>query len=128
MKLNVQDYFQNFYDTMIFHPVIGGLNVQFVKWSFFDAAYDSIIKIDKLFSTVDKNTFRQEMMALRMELIGLSFYFHNSKRDELLLAQSVFTKNYLRDNGSLEIWETMHEYNKVISESSMRFVKGDREL
>ena len=128
MKVTVQDFFQTFYDTMIFHPVIGGLDVQFVKWSFFDTAYDSIVKIDKLFSSVDKNAFRQEMMALRMELIGLSFYFHNSKKDELLLAQSVFTKNYLRDNGSLEIWDTMLVYNKVISESSGSYIEGNRPL
>jgi len=125
MNVNVQDFFKDFYDRMIFHPVFWGLDF---KWFFLDTAYNEIVKIDKLFGSVDRDAFRKEMIALRMELIAFSFYIHNSKKDELLLAQSVFTKNYLQDNGSLDIWDTMLEYNKVISESSCRHLEGNRPL
>jgi hypothetical protein len=69
-KTSIKDFFQNFYDTMVFNPVIAG---QDIKWSYIDAAYDSIVKRDKLFDSVDKDIFRKEMMAVRMEMVGLAF-------------------------------------------------------
>jgi len=65
MKVSIQDFCQDFYDSQIFHPVIAG---QDMKWSYIDTAYDSIVKKDKLLNSVDRNVFRKEMMAVRMEM------------------------------------------------------------
>ena len=122
MKVSVQDFFQDFYDSQVFHPVIAG---QDMKWSYIDTAYDSIVKIDKLFNSVDRNVFRKEMMAVRMEMVGLAFT-HKIKNKEQLLNQSLFTEDYLNKIAQSEIWDIMGEYNQAIARSSTDITKGER--
>jgi hypothetical protein len=124
MKVSVQDFFQDFYDSQVFHPVIAG---QDMKWSYIDIAYDSIVNIDKLFNSVDRNIFRKEMIAVRMDMVGLAFT-HIIKNMERLLNQSLFTKDYLIKNGQSEIWDIMGEYTHAIAKSSTDIVKGERAL
>ncbi|MBN1176917.1 MAG: hypothetical protein JXA51_04475 [Dehalococcoidales bacterium] len=123
MKISVKDFFQDFYDSQVFHPVIAG---QDMKWTYIDTAYDSVVKIDRLFTSVDRNTFRKEMIALRMEMIGLVFT-HNIKKKEQLLNQSLFTKDYLDENAQSEIWDIMGEYNQSIAMST-DIGKNEKEL
>lgn len=123
MKVRVQNFFQDFYNSQVFHPVIAGDDL---KWSYIDEVYDSIIEKDKAFHLVDKNIFRKEMMALRMEMIGLAFS-HNIKNKELLLSQSLFTKKYLENNNEPELWDIMGEYNKGVA-MSMDYSKNEREI
>jgi hypothetical protein len=100
----------------MFHPVIAG---QDFKWIYIDTAYDNIVKIDKLFSSVDRNVFRKEMMSMRMEVIGLAFK-HNVKDKKNLLNQSLFTRDYLIKNDESELWDIMGDYNQVIAMSSIK--------
>ncbi len=122
MKVSVQDFCQDFYDSQVFHPIIAG---QDMKWSYIDTAYDSIVKIDKLFKSVYRNVFRKEMMAVRMEMVGLAFT-HNVKNKEKLLNQSLFTRDYLTKNAQSELWDIMGEYNQSIAMSSTDIAKGER--
>jgi hypothetical protein len=122
MRVSVQDFFQDFYDSQVFHPVIAG---QDMKWAYIDTAYDTIIKADNLFNSVDRNVFRKEMLALRMEMIGLAST-HNVKNAERLLNQSLFTRDYLYKNGEPEIWDIMGEYNQSIAMSSTDIAKSER--
>ena len=123
MNISVRDFFQDLYDSQVFHPIIAGDDL---KWSYIDEVYDSIIEKDKAFKSVDKNVFRREMMALRMEIIGLAFS-HNIKNKELLLNQSLFTKKYLENNNESELWDTMAEYNKGIA-MSMDYLKNEKSI
>jgi hypothetical protein len=115
-KVNIFDFCQDLYDSKIFYPIIAG---QDFKWLYIDTAYNKIIEIDKLFNSVDRSIFRKEMMAVRMEVIGLAFK-HQIKNKEILLNQSLFTRDYLIKNAESELWEIMGDYNKVIAMSSTK--------
>ena len=61
MKVSIQDFYQNYYDTQVFQ--------QDAKWTIIDMSYDSSVRIDNIFGSVEKDAFRREMIALNMELI-----------------------------------------------------------
>lgn len=123
MKLSVLDFFQDFYDSQVFHPIIDG---QDLKWLIIDTAYDSMCKIDNIFSAVDRDVFRKEMIAVRMEMVALAF-IHKIKDMQQLLNQSAFTKRYLDENSHSGIWDIMGEYNQSIAFSSTKIADSERE-
>jgi hypothetical protein len=120
--VRIQEFLQDLYDKWVFHPIIAG---QDVKWFYIDSIYDDIVKIDKLFSLVDKDVFRKEMLAIRMEMVGLAFT-HNVKKKDILYNQSLFTVDYLNKNNQSELWDIMGEYNNVIALSTTYTTNGER--
>lgn len=121
-KISVEEFCQQFYDSKIFHAAstdkdFGSVLVENV--------FELVAEADQSFVGVDKDMLRREMTALRIELFSLAF-MHHVKKDEHLLAQSVFTKSYLERNGQLEIWDTMLAYNHAIAASSTEIVSGLR--
>ena len=121
-KVSIEEFCQQFYDSQIFHPVIAGQDASSL---YMEEVFNFVVEADQSFAAVDKTVFKREMIALRIELFGLAF-MHHVKKDEHLLAQSVFTRNYLEQNGQLEIWNIMPEYNKAIAASSTEIVSGVR--
>jgi hypothetical protein len=89
MKVSVEEFFQDFYERQVFHSIIAE---QDIKWAYIDAAYNSILEKDESFSSVDIDVFRKEMIAVRMEMVGLAFAYSIKDREKLL-NQSIFTKN-----------------------------------
>jgi hypothetical protein len=96
-----------------------------MKWTYIDTAYDSIVKKDKLFSSVDRTVFRKEMLAVRMEIFALVLT-HKIRKEEIVLNQSLFTKDYLSKINESELWDIMGEYNQAIARSMHDLVKGER--
>jgi hypothetical protein len=76
------------------------------------------------FEGVDKSLFRREMTALRLEMFALAWLhrFNAEKSFE----QSSCTRRYLEEIGNLDIWEIMHEYTHVVSESVTLNAKGEK--
>jgi len=113
-KISVEECCEEFYDKNIFHAIIAGID----GWSvLLDAYSKSVTEADTSFSSIDPTLFRQEMTAVRMEVFALAFA-RKVKREDLTLVQSFFTRRYLEENGKLDIWDIMLEYNRAISDSA----------
>jgi hypothetical protein len=123
MKVSIHNFFQSYYDLKIFYPVIAG---QVKKWFYIDILYDNNVKIDKTFSSINRNIFREELLAARLEIIGLVFT-HTVNKKNLLLNQLLFTQEYLQKNAQLKIWEIMGAYNQAIM-LSMDIEKNEKEV
>ena len=121
-KIGIEEFCREFYDTQIFHPIIAGTDVGSVFW---ETVFKSVVEADQSFATIDPTLFRKEMTALRMELFGLA-WMHKFKREEYTIPQSLFTKRYLEENGRLDIWDIMGEYNQAIAQSSVMTATGEQ--
>ena len=121
-KISIEEFCREFYDTQIFHPIIAEIDV----WSaFLETVSKSVSEADQSFAAIDLTLFRKEMTALRMELFGLA-WMHKFKREEYTIPQSLFTKRYLEENGRLDIWDIMGEYNQAIAQSSVMTATGEQ--
>ena len=107
-KLSIEECCKQFYDSNIFHAIVSGID----GWSIYlDTTFQTIAEVDQSFLSVDPILFRNEMTALRMELFA--FALGSSKKfnpEKFTCPQSILTKSYLEENGSLEIWNIMGEY------------------
>ena len=112
-RISIEEFCQQFYDSEIFHPIIGGRDV----WSgFLATVLNSVAEADRSFSAIDPAVLEQEMTALRIELFGLA-WMHHWREERLLLPEIAFTKRYLELNGKPEIWHAMLDYNRTIARS-----------
>ncbi len=120
--IGIEEFCREFYDKQIFHAMIGGIDA----WSaFLETVFKSVSEADPSFAKIDTILFQREMTALRVELFGLA-WLHKFKREEFTLPQSFFTKRYLEENGKLEIWDIMGEYNLAIAKSSVMTATGEQ--
>jgi hypothetical protein len=120
-KVSIEEFCRQFYDSFVFNATIGGVDLNEVLCKTF---FDSIVEADQSFAEIDRDKFRNEMIAIRMELFGLA-WLHKFKKEELAISQSLFTRRYLEENGRIEIWEAMGAYNQAIARSSITTVKQD---
>lgn len=119
-KLSVEECCRQFYHSTIFPPIIQDTDA----WSIFlDAALKTIGEVDQSFASIDRTLFRNEMTALRMELFAL-VWSQRFKQDKYTFPQSLFTWRYLKENGNLQLWDVMGEYNSVVSQSVNTYVSG----
>lgn len=121
-KISIKEFCRQFYDTQIFHPIIAGTDVGSV---FFETVFSSVVEADQSFARVKRSAFEREMTALRVELFGLA-WGHRFKQEKFTIPQSVFTRGYLEENGKLEVWDIMGEYNQAIAQSSVMTATGEQ--
>lgn len=123
-KLSIEECCRQFYDSNIFHAILVGKDA----WaSLLDTYFKLIAKADPTFLSVDSTSFRNEMTALRMELFAFAFQWSKKFKPEKKYAipQSLFTRSYLEENGGIEIWDIMLEYNRVIAKSATMNAAGE---
>ncbi len=123
-KLSIEECCRQFYDSNIFHAIILGID----GWSvYLDTAFKYIAEVDQSFLSIDPTLFRNEMTALRMEL--LAFALGCSKKfntEKYTIPQSLFTRSYLEENGRLDIWGIMGQYNQAIAMSATMNANGEQ--
>jgi len=112
-KTSIEEFCQQFYDSVVFHPIIAGEDFNKVWWG---TVFDTVAEADKSFAVIDKTLFVREMTALRLELFGLA-WGRKFKKEEFTIPQSAFTRHYLEESKRLEIWDIMEEYNQAIAQS-----------
>jgi hypothetical protein len=119
-NISVEECCKEFYDKNIFHAIIAGID----GWSMLlGTRLKFVTEADTSFSSIDPDLFRQEMTAVRMEVFALAFA-RKVKREDLMQVQSFFTWCYLEENGKLDIWDIMGEYNKIIALSAVTDTDG----
>jgi hypothetical protein len=121
-KIGIEEFCQQLYDSQIFHPIIAGEDI---GKGILDSMFDSVAEADQSFAAIDHTLFYQEMRALRLELFGLA-WGHKFKQEKFTIPQSVFTRHYLEENGKLEMWDIMGEYNQAIADSVTLKTTGER--
>lgn len=144
-KLTIEECCRQFYDKNIFHSILAD---QDLWSGLLDTWIKAIGDVDPSFLSIDREVFYREMTALRLEMFGLawghkfkqekftipSVYFTSPQKaisekfphdiifpalfEEFTIPQSIFTMRYLEENGKLELWDIMGEYNKVVAQSS----------
>jgi hypothetical protein len=120
-KTSIEEFCQQFYDSVVFHPIIAGEDFNKIWW---DTVFDSVAEADKSFAVIDKTLFIREMTALRLELFGLAWR-HKFKREKFTIPQSAFTRKYLEENEKLDIWDIMGEYNQAVAQSATLTETGE---
>ena len=109
-KQGVEDFCRVFYDQ-VFQPIA---NSTASDSSFWKSAFDSISQAGQSLGGIDRDTFYQEMTALRIELFGLALT-HFLKDKKYSMREAAFTKKYLEEKGQPQLWDTMLEYNQAIA-------------
>lgn len=113
-KLSIEECCKQFYAAIIAGTV----------WStFLDTSFKDFVELDQSLASIDRTLFRNEMTALYLELFAFA-WSQRFKKDQYAVQQSIFTRSYLEENESLEIWDIMAEYNKVISDSVITYANG----
>lgn len=114
-KVTTEEFCKKWYDEGIFNPMLG-LKENFMQ-TYCEQALKSLIEVDKAFLSINKDAFIFEMTAMRIELFSLA-WGHLVKKDEFIMAQAIFTKNYLINNNKHEIYLTLFEYNESVAKST----------
>lgn len=112
-KVSIEDFSRDFYDGRIFHLAFPNRDVASLSVE----AYNQVVEADHSFSAVDQAAFQHELTALWIELFGLACQ-HHLKRHDYALRQVIFTQSYLEQEGRVDIWGTMLDYNEAISVST----------
>ncbi|MFC1962554.1 hypothetical protein ACFLWB_00940 [Chloroflexota bacterium] len=106
----------------MFHAIVDGTDL----WSaFLDYTLNNVAEVDQSFASVDPTVFWREITALSMELFSFA-WSQRFKPDKCTISQNFFTRSYLEEKGSLEIWDTMREYNQAISMSATMNANGEQ--
>jgi len=112
-KADAGQFSKDFYDRSVFGPdPIGG---DFAE-RFAESTRRLISETDPSFEAISLPELKEELRALRLEMIGTA-WTHES-RPEAALAVSEFTKRYLSGIGRADLWEAMTDYNKAVAEST----------
>jgi hypothetical protein len=112
-KTDAAEYAKSFYDRFIFGPDPTGGDFAEV---YADVTRRSIAEAAPSFAAVSLPRLKEELLALRLEMIGTA-WTHESKV-EAALAASEATKTYLSASERLDPWEAMADYSSAVGQSA----------
>jgi hypothetical protein len=112
-KVSASTFAKSYYDAWVF--AAGPTGLDFPK-SHAETTQRLISEVSPSFAAVSLPNFKEELLALRMEMIGTA-WTHASDA-EAALQVSEFTKDYLTAMHRSDLWKTMTEYNKAVADSS----------
>jgi len=112
-KISTDNFCKNIYDQLVFAPELRGVDLWKVMC---ETNYKMITDADPQFRKVDIEDLTSEMRALYLEVVGLAWLHH--VKDKFAPIQSEFTKQYLKDKGVSELWQTMEDYNQATARAT----------
>lgn len=111
-KTDVAEFSRDFYDRFVFCTDFLGGQAPSV---FAESVRRAVGKVNAAFLTVPVEKLTDELLALRMEVVGMAWA--DASREEAALANSAFTREYLAAIGRSALWKSMHKYNEAIAHS-----------
>ena len=120
-KIDAAEFARDFYDTSVFGAEVCGVDVVSV---FADTWKKIICTVDASFEDVSTEKFKEELLPLRLETIGIA-WGHKSKR-EVSVEISKFTKKYLADIDRSDLWEAMLVYNKLVAHAPISYAEAEK--
>lgn len=112
-KTDAVQFARGFYDEFVFGPDPAGGDFMLM---IAETNQRLINEADPSFAEVDLGAFKDELLAMRLEMIQTA-WTHGSK-DEPAIAISKFTREYLADKQWDDLWEVMTDYNQAVAESA----------
>lgn len=113
-KISIQDWCESFYSNYVFAPPIGEAD----PWQLFcNATRQQIGQSDPTFSGVDASALSDQLLALRLEVIGIAWILQ--VKDDLSPKQSECTRLYLLNHNQERFWEMMEPYNQAVAKSTV---------
>ena len=112
-KVYLAEFCKEFYDKNFLEPIIAGIDM---SDSYNELILKKIKEVDKNSSSISPINFKNEILSLRFELFSLA-WFHQFGNN-LAVANSIFTKQYLVDKGKEDLWDKAEPYNQAIATSA----------
>ncbi len=117
-EVSIEDFCRNFYDTQILNPVIGNVDAGNI---FSDVVKKNVVEVYPEFAKIDSEKLNEEIKVLRFELFTLA-WTHKFVSGKIVVAQSDFTKSYLREKGRDDVWAGMESYNNMINSVTLHWL------
>jgi hypothetical protein len=118
-EMKLEDFCRDFYDTQILNPIIGGKidagNV------FSDIVKKNLVEVYPEFAKIDSQKLNEEIKVIRFELFALA-WTHKFVSGKIVVAQSDFTKSYLKEKDRNDIWTGMEPYNNMIDSVTLHWL------
>jgi len=113
-KVTVQQWCDEFYNKYVFALPIGGAN----PWQVFcRSVRDQVVQADPAFSGVDEQILSDQLLALRLEVVGIAWMIR--VKDEFSPKQSQCTQEYLANHNQDQYWEMMEPYNQAVAKAAV---------
>ena len=113
-KISVQEWCENFYNNQVFSSPIGGAD----PWQLFcTSVRDQITQSDPTFSEVDAVALYDQLLALRLEVIGIAWVL--GVKDDLSPKQSESTRLYLLNHNRERFWDMMEPFNQAVAKATV---------
>lgn len=111
-KTDAVEFARDFYERSVFGSLTAGRDFASV---FADTNRNLVIEADASFAEVNLDTFKEELLGLWLEMIGTA-WTHKST-EEVAVAVSEFTREYLVGSQRGHLWEAMTDYNEAVAQS-----------
>ncbi|MFC1462707.1 hypothetical protein ACFLQU_03790 [Verrucomicrobiota bacterium] len=119
-KVSIQQWCNDFYSSSLFAPPIGGAD----PWELFcNSVRDQVAQADPTFLQVDGNVLSDQMLALRLEVIGIAWILR--VKDDFSPRQSLCTQQYLTDHNQDHYWEMMGPFNQAVAKATVAGSDGN---
>lgn len=113
-KVTVQQWCNEFYSNGVFAPPIGGAD----PWQVFcSSVRDQVAQADPAVSRVDDQILSDQLLALRLEVVGLAWIIR--VKDDFSPKQSQCTQEYLAHHNHDQYWEMMEPYNQAVAKATV---------
>ena len=112
-KVRLDEFCQDFYDKNFLKPIVAGIDMSEIHNNLI---LKNLKEADDKSNLINSTNFKSEILTLRFEIFSLA-WFHQFG-DKLAIANSIFTKQYLIDEGKEELWEKAEPYNQAIASSA----------
>ncbi|MCK4736105.1 MAG: hypothetical protein KAT65_26860 [Methanophagales archaeon] len=112
--MSTHEWCEYFYNKHVFAPPIGEAG----PWQLFcDVAHQQILRSDPAFSAVDVLDISDQLLALRLEVIGIAWLLR--VKNDLSPKQSECTRLYLLNNNHERLWGMMEPYNQAVAKATV---------
>ena len=113
-KMSILEWCEYFYSNYVFAPSIREVD----PWQVFcETAHRQILGVDSTFSAVDISELSDQLLALRLEVIGIAWLFRI--KDDLSPKQSECTRLHLLKHNREALWDMMEPYNQAVAKSTV---------
>lgn len=113
-RMSTQEWCEYFYSNYVFAPPISEVD----PWrAFCESAHRQILRADATFSAVDVSDLSDQLLALRLEVIGIAWLFR--VKDDLSPKQSECTRLHLLKHNREHLWDMMEPYNQAVAKSTV---------
>ncbi|PIR67882.1 hypothetical protein COZ97_02365 [bacterium CG_4_8_14_3_um_filter_33_28] len=109
----VEKFCRDFYKNQILNTNIKGVDIDAIYPEYTKKA---LTEADPVFTNVDKQKLAAELKILQFELFALA-WIHKFGH-EFAIVQSIFTRQYLHDEGRDDVWDGMAYYNRAIAHAT----------